>query len=89
MLLYNTFLVIGFTKTYTNHSVFTKWVNKNTIPIFIIVYIDDILTLSPSNKVIKAFENQLIKHFILIDKGPIKEYLAIEIIRQESSIALL
>jgi hypothetical protein len=56
MLLHDALLAIGFTKTHADHSVFTKWVDKNTIPIFIIVYIDDILTLSPSNKVIKAFE---------------------------------
>lgn len=89
ILLHNALLAIGFTKTYTNHSIFTKWVDKNTIPIFIIIYIDNILALSPSNKVIKAFENQLAKHFVLTDKGPIREYLAIEIIRQKgSSIAL-
>ena len=85
MLLYDALLAMGFTKTYADHSVFTKWVDKNTIPIFIIVYVDDILALLPSNKVIKAFENQLVKHFVLIDKGPVKEYLVIEIIRQESS----
>jgi hypothetical protein len=57
MLLYDALLAMGFTKTYADHSVFTKWVDKNTIPIFIIVYVDDILALLPSNKVIKAFEN--------------------------------
>jgi hypothetical protein len=85
MLLHDALLAMGFQKTHADHSIFVKWIDKGTIPIFVIVYVDDILALSPSTKVIKAFQSQLSKHFILTDKGSVKEYLGIEIQRHAKS----
>ncbi|KGO51188.1 Reverse transcriptase, RNA-dependent DNA polymerase [Penicillium expansum] len=88
MLLHDALLSIGFQKIHADHSVFVKWLGKGTISIYVLVYVDDILILTPSKEAIAAFIAELSKHFNLTDKGLVTEYLGIEVIRKGSSIGL-
>ncbi|KAJ5497613.1 Reverse transcriptase RNA-dependent DNA polymerase [Penicillium fimorum] len=80
IMLHDALISIGFTKIHADHSIFVKWLDKGTLPIYVLVYVDDILVLTPSEKAFFAFKKQLSKHFDLTDKGIVKEYLGIEII---------
>lgn len=88
MLLYDTLLSIGFQKIHANHSVFMKWLGKGIISIYILIYINDILILTPSKEAITTFITELSKYFNLTNKGLVTKYLGIKVIRKGSLIRL-
>jgi hypothetical protein len=82
--LHDALLAFGFQKIHADHPVFVKRIDKGHIPVFVIVYVDDIHGMSPSDKAIRAFQNQLSKQFIVTDKGPVKDYIAIQVERHRT-----
>jgi hypothetical protein len=68
-------LAEGFTQGTSDHCLFIK------NDIFLLVYVDDILVLSPSEHAIRDFKGMLLRHFDITDKGPATEFLGIQILR--------
>ncbi|KAJ9481429.1 hypothetical protein VN97_g12048 [Penicillium thymicola] len=86
ILLHDALLSMGFQRIHADHSVFVKWLGtgKNRVPIYVLVYVDDVLVLTPSKKAVDAFFQELSKHFNLTDKGPVAEYLGMQVLRRLS-----
>lgn len=53
-----------------------------------LVYVDDILILTPSKNAIDAFIQELSKHLNLTTKGPVAEHLGMQVLCRGSAIAL-
>ncbi|KAJ6090447.1 hypothetical protein N7486_009262 [Penicillium sp. IBT 16267x] len=68
-------LAEGFTQGTSDHCLFIKH------DVFLLVYVDDILVLSPSEHAIRDFKGMLLRHFDITDKGPATEFLGIQIVR--------
>ncbi|KAJ9490931.1 hypothetical protein VN97_g2331 [Penicillium thymicola] len=67
---------MGFTRTQSDHSIFIK---HSKDPIFVMVYVDDLLVLSPSIHLIQEFNTAISKLFDTSDKGLLERYLAINV----------
>ncbi|KAJ6095264.1 Reverse transcriptase RNA-dependent DNA polymerase [Penicillium sp. IBT 16267x] len=68
-------LAEGFTQGTSDHCLFIK------NDVFLLVYVDDILVLSPAEHAIQGFKTILLRHFDITDKGPATEFLGIQIVR--------
>ena len=67
-------LHFGFTGSKTDTSLFYL----NTWPIYILIYVDDILILGPSSTKINALVKSLSAHFTLRDLGTASNFLGVE-----------
>lgn len=85
-LLQNILLAIDFTYIHTNYSVFVYW--NNAKPIYILIYIDDLLVILPSDKAIVEFKYKFTEYFELTNKEFIKRYLKIDVMRKGDKIYL-
>lgn len=70
----------------SDQSVFVKFTKDG--PIYVLIYIDDLLITSPANKLIVQFKTELAKHFDLTDKGEVERFLGTDIIRRPEGIYL-
>jgi hypothetical protein len=92
-LLNDVLISIGFLRTQSDHSIFIKREHRKRehakrehgkrehgkSPLYVMIYVDDLLILSPSEDEIAAFKRAISKHFDTSDKGLIKRYLAIDV----------
>lgn len=74
----------GFSKSQTNHYVFTKRYADDHFLIFLL-YVDDILIVGKNSGRIAGLKNTLSKSFAMKDLEPTKKILSIEIIRDKSN----
>ena len=71
-------LSLGFSASKTDTSLFFKY--SNQIPIFLLIYVDDILLISPDSAEIKRLIDSLSSTFSMHDLGPANFFLGIELI---------
>ena len=71
-------LSLGFSASKTNTSLFFKYHNK--VPYFFLIYVDDILLISPDSTGIRNLINSLSSVFPMKDLGPANYFLGIELI---------
>ena len=71
-------LTLGFTASKTDTSLFFKYHNK--VPYFLLIYVDDILLISPDSTGIRNIINSLSSAFSMKDLGPANYFLGIELI---------
>ncbi|KAJ5462264.1 hypothetical protein N7530_010469 [Penicillium desertorum] len=81
-LLHDVLISIGFVRTQSDHSIFIK---KHTDEygdhsLYVMVYVDDLLVLSPSESAIQQFKSAISRHFDISDKGILERYLVINVI---------
>ncbi|KAG0155364.1 hypothetical protein PDIDSM_939 [Penicillium digitatum] len=62
----------------SDHSIFVKRQHGGS-PLYVMVYVDDLLVLSPSEDAIQQFKSAISKHFDTSDKGKLQRYLAINV----------
>lgn len=67
---------MGFVRTQSDHSIFIRY---GKTPLFVLIYVDDLLSLSPSEQEIESFKIAISKHFDTSDKGVLERYLAINV----------
>ncbi|KGO62116.1 hypothetical protein PEX2_013290 [Penicillium expansum] len=77
-LLHDVLVSIGFDRTQSDHSIFVKRQHGGS-PLYVMVYVDDLLVLSPSEDAIQQFKSAISKHFDTSDKGKLQRYLAINV----------
>jgi transposase InsO family protein len=75
--LYKTLNSLGFTKGTVDTTVYQD-LERNII---VAVYVDDILVIGKNRKDISEIKNKLSEKFDIVDKGPIKQFLGWEIMR--------
>ncbi|KAJ5337290.1 uncharacterized protein N7506_005312 [Penicillium brevicompactum] len=68
-------------------SIFIKFTKDS--PIYVLIYIDNLLITSPAKKLIAQFKTKLVKHFDLTNKGEVKRFLRTDIIRQDYIVKTL
>ena len=71
-------LSLGFSASKTDTSLFFKYYNQ--IPIFLLIYVDDILLISPDSTGIRRLIDSLSSTFSMRDLGPANFFLGIELI---------
>ena len=71
-------LSLGFSASKTDTSLFFKY--SNQIPIFLLIYVDDILLISPDSAGTKRLIDSLSSTFSMRDLGPANFFLGIELI---------
>lgn len=84
--MYYAFIALGFTRYDSDHSVFGLH-NKNR-RIYVLVHVDDVLTLSHTEEDIAWLKNELLNTFDLTDNGVAKRFLGVDIIRHEGKVYL-
>ncbi|KAG0153774.1 hypothetical protein PDIDSM_2429 [Penicillium digitatum] len=77
-LLHDVLVSMGFDHTQSDHSIFVKRQHGGS-PLYVMVYVDDLLVLSPSEDAIQQFKSAISKHFDTSDKGKLQRYLAINV----------
>jgi hypothetical protein len=77
-LLHDVLVSMGFDRTQSDHSIFVKRQHGGS-PLYVMVYVDDLLVLSPSEDAIQQFKSAISKHFDTSDKGKLQRYLAINV----------
>ncbi|KAJ6102323.1 Reverse transcriptase RNA-dependent DNA polymerase [Penicillium sp. IBT 16267x] len=75
-------IAAGFSQSDADHCLFIK---KD---IFILVYVDDLLVMSPHPASVAWVKDTLRKHFEIVDKGPATDFLGIHIERDSKTIRL-
>jgi hypothetical protein len=75
---------LGFTRTESDHSVFTHHARK----IHVLVHVDDMLLLCPVLATIKWLKAELSKSFLLTDNGFVERFLGIDVVRSGHDIFL-
>lgn len=78
-------IAAGFTKSYVDYSLFIKLTPE---PIFLLLYVDNILFLPPSGNVIDQAKAVLSKHFDFVDEGIFSRYLDVDAIYRDDAIYL-
>jgi hypothetical protein len=83
---YDAFIALGFTHYDSDHSVFGLH-NKNH-RIYVLIHVDDVLILSPTEEDIAWLKNELLRTFDLTDNGVANRFLGVDIIRHEGKVYL-
>lgn len=81
--LYAAPLKLGFTRTHLDHSLFTY-----PSRIIMGVYVDNLLIAGPDIREINKLKGKLIELFDMIDLGPYRHYLGMEVIRDRKNRTL-
>ncbi|KAL2238396.1 UNVERIFIED_CONTAM: Retrovirus-related Pol polyprotein from transposon TNT 1-94 [Sesamum indicum] len=79
-------LSLDFKKSHYDHCLYFKHVDNT--PIFLVLYVDDMLIASPSLHLINNLQTDLHKTFEMKDLGDAKRILGMNIVRHESFILL-
>ncbi|KAJ5124616.1 Reverse transcriptase RNA-dependent DNA polymerase [Penicillium bovifimosum] len=74
-LLHDVLISMGFVRTQSDHSVFIRKEDD----LYVMVYVDDLLVLFPSEDTIRTFRTAISRHFDISDKGALERYLAINV----------
>lgn len=72
----NYLLSVGFTNAISDTPLF--FTKSTTSPIYVLVYVDDIIVLGPSTTLVTTFKDNLAKHFSLKDLG-LNYFLGVEV----------
>ncbi|KAG0154312.1 hypothetical protein PDIDSM_1692 [Penicillium digitatum] len=75
---FKVFAAVAAAKGLSDHSIFVKRQHGGS-PLYVMVYVDDLLVLSPSEDAIQQFKSAISKHFDTSDKGKLQRYLAINV----------
>ena len=81
-----TLLLLGFTQSKANYSLFTK--KNSTSFIALLVYVDDILIASDNKQAVDELKVMLDQQFKLKDLGDLKFFLGLEVARTTDGINL-
>ncbi|XP_026384850.1 uncharacterized protein LOC113280444 [Papaver somniferum] len=76
----------GFAKSLCDNSLFTY--HRGTTPIFVLVYVDDIIITGTDNNFLNSLKLRLASHFSIKDLGSLKYFLGIEVSRSSNGIFL-
>ncbi|CAH9052299.1 unnamed protein product [Cuscuta europaea] len=76
-----------FVKSACDHCLYFK--NTNSVPVFLLIYVDDMLIISPCLKSIMYVQKCLCENFAMKDLGDAKRILGINIIRDRSKHTLV
>ena len=76
----------GFSKSKMDYSLFTY--NSDTLRMFVLVYVDDIIITGSDNQAIHSFIDQLQTVFPIKDLGELSFFLGIEAIRNQTGLHL-
>ena len=71
-LLHDVLISMGFIRAEGDH---LRFVKKGGPPIYGLIYVDDLLILSPSEDLIGSFKKEFSKHFDITDKMEVKRFL--------------
>ncbi|KAL2231405.1 UNVERIFIED_CONTAM: Retrovirus-related Pol polyprotein from transposon TNT 1-94 [Sesamum indicum] len=80
-------LSLSFSRSNYDHCLYFKYVD--TTPIFLVLYVDDMLIASPSLHLIHCLQNDLCKTFEMKDLGNAKQILGMSIIRDRKTSSIL
>ncbi|KAL2251350.1 UNVERIFIED_CONTAM: Retrovirus-related Pol polyprotein from transposon TNT 1-94 [Sesamum indicum] len=84
---FDTFMLsLDFKKSHYDHCLYFKYVDSS--PIFLVLYVDDMLIASPSLHLIKRLQTNLHKTFEMKDLGDAKRILGMDIVRHKNKILL-
>jgi len=77
----------GMIRCEADHSVFMKCSSSNKY-IYLVVYVDEIVTTGDANDGIKALKQHLFQNFQTKDLGPLRYFFGIEVAQSKSGIAI-
>ncbi|CAH9067875.1 unnamed protein product [Cuscuta epithymum] len=77
---------LKFQKSVCDHCLYFK--NTSSVPVFLLLYVDDMLIISPSLNAIKDVQKCLCANFAMKDLGDAKRILGINIVRDRSKRTL-
>jgi hypothetical protein len=77
---------LGFTQLRTDSAVFIR--RTNGIPVIIMIYVDDMVIMSPSRDLVDEFKRQLAEKFEIEDNGPISSFLGLKVTRDRTARTL-
>jgi len=83
----NTLKSMGFTPIKSDPCLFIRQ-EPNNQQSYLSIYVDDIILISPSPKIIKSIHSQLTKHYQIKDLGELHHYLGMLITRNRSTRTL-
>lgn len=83
----NKLLEYGFTRSTNDHYLF-KLQRELHRPLYVVIYVDDILIVSPAESSIQDVKEYLHRLFNIKDMGPMKYFLGIEITRSNKGIVM-
>ena len=75
---------LGFKRTIADAGIYVKSQREGDLPLFVIVYVDDITILGASLEAVKLLKSDLSKRYEMSDLGEITSYLRIHITRDRS-----
>ena len=70
---------MGFTRSVFDHCLYFK--NLQFVPVFLLLYVDDMLIMSPSSVAVKSVQDMLSTNFDMKDLGHAQKILSIDIVR--------
>lgn len=82
-MLANYLISIGFTRSNADPSIFIRGTNNALI--IICIYVDDLLLMGPSRPIINEVKKKLSTEYKMVDLGPCKYYLGLEVIRNREA----
>ncbi|KAL2251628.1 UNVERIFIED_CONTAM: Retrovirus-related Pol polyprotein from transposon TNT 1-94 [Sesamum indicum] len=80
-------LSLNFTRSNYDHCLYFKYVDNT--PIFLVLYVDDMLIASPSLQLIHTLQKDLCKAFEMKDLGSAKQILGMSIVRNRNLSSIL
>nr|GEW59588.1 ribonuclease H-like domain-containing protein [Tanacetum cinerariifolium] len=84
--LYDTLLETGFEQSKNDHSLYIK--NDNDVSLFLLVYVDDLVSTGNSEVEIEKFKTFLNKKFKMKDLGELKYFLGIKVLKSKTGLCL-
>lgn len=83
---FNKFMIEnGFKRSKHDYCLYVK---EGSSPIFVILYVDDLLIVSPSNQLIENLKSALNKSFKMTDCGSLKYFLGMEFVYDKGSLRI-
>jgi hypothetical protein len=77
----------GFKRSNADHCLYFK--DTSSVPVFLLIYVDDMLIISPSLKSIEHVQNFLCKNFDMKELGDARKILGMNIIRDRKKSTLV
>ena len=78
---------LKFKRSFADHCLYYK--NIDSVPVFLVIYVDDMLIVSPCLKSIEHVQKCLCENFDMKDLGDAKRILGMNIIRDKNKSTLV
>ena len=78
---------LGFSRSAFDHCLYFK--NLNYVPVFLLLYVDDMLIMSPNSKDVKYVQDMLCTNFDMKDLGNAQRILGIDIVIDRKNMSWL